>query len=181
MARTPVRALSTAPRLAAESVKPPVTVHGVEGRYSTALYSVAAGAGTLEKVEKELASISKMIAADPAMAAFLASPVLSRAEKAGEINRVLTSKKFSDTVVNLFTAMGENNRLQDTAAVIAGFETLMSAHRNELMCKVTSAKPLDKATMSSLSKSHPMKKTRIGYWGNEKVCQIAVHFTWSVA
>lgn len=29
----------------------------------------------------------------------------------------------------------------------------MSAHRNELMCKVTSAKPLDKATMNSLTKS----------------------------
>ena len=59
---------------------------------------------------------------------------------AAAIQDVLTKQKYSPTMVNFFGALAENNRLPETAGVLTAFETLMSAHRNEVQCKITSAK-----------------------------------------
>ncbi len=53
-----VRAFSTSgatlQQAAAQSVKPPVAVFGIEGRYASALYSAAAREKKLDAVEKDL-------------------------------------------------------------------------------------------------------------------------------
>ena len=39
------------------SLQPPVTVHGIPGRYASALYTAAAKAGTLEAVQDDLTEV----------------------------------------------------------------------------------------------------------------------------
>lgn len=65
----------------------------------------------------------------------------------------MSSKKFSETTVNFFTTLAENNRLTSTLGVISAFETLMSASRNEVVCTITSAEALDSKTQAALKKS----------------------------
>lgn len=39
------------------SLQPPITVHGIPGRYASALYTAAAKAGTLEAVQDDLIAV----------------------------------------------------------------------------------------------------------------------------
>ena len=125
----------------------------MEGSYAHALFSAASKSNNLEKVEQELTTISGFMASDQAFANFLSTPVLSRADKTQAVEKALTAKKMSATTVNFFGAMAENNRLAETAGVIKAFGTLMSAHRREVECTVTSAAPLSKAELASITKS----------------------------
>lgn len=61
------------------------------------------------------------------------------------INAVLSkSGKANQITQNFFETLAENGRLNQTTKVIASFEELMSAHRNELPLVVTSAKVNEK-------------------------------------
>ncbi|OWK00545.1 ATP5O, partial [Cervus elaphus hippelaphus] len=46
--------------------------------------------------------------------------------------------------------LAENGRLNNTPAVISAFSTMMSVHRGEVPCTVTTASPLDEATLTEL-------------------------------
>ena len=79
--------------------------------------------------------------------------MLSRADKTFNIEKILSTWKMSDTTVNFFGAMAENNRLGDSAGIINAFDILMASHRNEVTCTVISAAPLSKGDLASLTKS----------------------------
>jgi F-type H+-transporting ATPase subunit O len=134
-------------------VRPPIQLFGVEGRYAHALYSAASKTDSLAKVEKEVATLKGLIATDGGLDEFLLSPILSRGDKTEALTKALGKKKFSATLVNFCAALGENNRLPETSAIISAFEQLMSAHRNELAVTITSAKPLDNKSMNAVKKS----------------------------
>lgn len=63
-----------------------------------------------------------------------------------------TMKKqgLTDLSVNTLSAMAENGRLPKLSAVLKAFQTIMSAHRGEVTCSVTTAKPLDAKSMDEL-------------------------------
>lgn len=46
--------------------------------------------------------------------------------------------------------LAENARLSNIQAVISAFSTIMSVHRGEVLCTVTTASPLDEAVLSEL-------------------------------
>merc|ERR1711874_335919 len=52
---------------------------------------------------------------------------------------------FNELTTNLLFALAENNRVGYLDAVVSSFGTLMAAHRGEVVCGVTTAKPLDAA------------------------------------
>lgn len=51
--------------------------------------------------------------------------------------------KLSPTTSNLLGLLAENGRLGKLEAVINAFKIMMAAHRGEVTCVVTTAKPLD--------------------------------------
>ena len=62
----------------------------------------------------------------------------------------MSKQGLSDLSVNTLSAMAENGRLPRLSAVLKSFQTLMSAHRGEVQCTVTTAKALDAKTMDEL-------------------------------
>merc|ERR1712123_473291 len=50
---------------------------------------------------------------------------------------------FSELTKNLLLAMADNNRVPYIDAVATSYATLMAAHRGEIVCTVTTAKPLE--------------------------------------
>jgi F-type H+-transporting ATPase subunit O len=58
------------------------------------------------------------------------------------LDDVLKAKKYSDLTANFFGVLADNNRLVRAPGVIKAFGTLMSAHRGEITCVVTTAKTL---------------------------------------
>ena len=140
------RALSI-PRLystaTAKMVKPPVALFGIEGRYTTALYSAASKQNKLDAVEKDLRAISSQIDKDTKFRDFLLNPLININQKKQILSETLTGKLgASEVTVNLVQAMAENNRLKLLQAVARTYVRVMETTRGELECTVITAKPL---------------------------------------
>ena len=71
---------------------------------------------------------------------FLSNPTLRKEQKQSLIEAVMKKQNYSNVTVNLFSALGENNRFNRIDGVVKTFNTIMSAHRGEVLCTVTSAK-----------------------------------------
>ncbi|KAJ8350169.1 hypothetical protein SKAU_G00252990 [Synaphobranchus kaupii] len=140
---------STASRPVAKLIKPPIQVYGVEGRYATALFSAASKQKKLDQVEKELARVS-ILMADPKLSSIVMNPHVKRSLKQKTFSDVLTRDKLSPITINLINVLAENGRLKRTSDVISAFGKMMSAHRGEVTCTVTTAQPLDEANMAEL-------------------------------
>nr|CAG4646599.1 EOG090X0EB8 [Macrothrix elegans] len=135
---------------ALQLVKPPVQVFGLEGRYASALYSAASKKKALEKVEKELKDFQVTISKDARLAQFIANPTLKRQLKKDALASVAKKQNLSDLTGNLLQLLAENGRLDKLEVVIGHFKTMMAAHRGEVTCQVTSAKPLDAASLKEI-------------------------------
>ncbi|XP_036288659.1 ATP synthase subunit O, mitochondrial [Pipistrellus kuhlii] len=145
-----VRCFSTSvARPFAKLVRPPVQIYGVEGRYATALYSAASKQNKLDQVEKELARVAQILK-EPKMAASILNPFTKRSIKVKSLNDITSKEKFSPLTSNLINLLAENGRLTSTPAVISAFSTMMSVHRGEVPCTVTTASALDEASLTEL-------------------------------
>ncbi|XP_005921266.1 ATP synthase subunit O, mitochondrial [Haplochromis burtoni] len=136
-------------RPAAKLVRPPIQVYGVEGRYATALFSAASKQNKLDQVEQELGKVSALIK-DPKMNSVVMNPHVKRSLKQKTFNDALAKAKVSPITVNLINVLADNGRLTLTGDVINAFSKMMSAHRGEVICSVTTAQPLDEANLSEL-------------------------------
>ncbi|CAK1555122.1 unnamed protein product [Leptosia nina] len=144
-----VRSLSTS-SAAAQLVKAPVQVFGIDGRYATALYSAASKNKSLDAVEKELTQFQKSIKTDAKLKEFLLNPVLKRSIKAEALKHLASKTNMSPNTSNLLGLLAENGRLGKLDAIINAFKTIMAAHRGEVTCEVITAKPLDAAQKQNL-------------------------------
>uniref|UniRef100_A0A8C0MGF4 ATP synthase peripheral stalk subunit OSCP, mitochondrial n=1 Tax=Canis lupus familiaris TaxID=9615 RepID=A0A8C0MGF4_CANLF len=131
------------------SLCPPVQIYGIEGRYATALYSAASKQNKLEQVEKELLRVAQILK-EPKMAASIMNPYIKRSVKVKSLNDMTAKERFSPITSNLINLLAENGRLNNTPGVISAFSTMMSVHRGEVPCTVTTASPLDEATLTEL-------------------------------
>ncbi|KAK2164899.1 hypothetical protein NP493_1393g00008 [Ridgeia piscesae] len=131
-------------------VTPPVPVFGIEGRYAHALYSAASKNNTLDTVEGELKRLQGILKTDVKFASFVVNPTIRRAKKKGILEEVLKVQRCSDLTINLFVCLAENGRLKNIRGVMNSFNRLMSAHRGEVVCVVTTAKPLDSGLLKQL-------------------------------
>lgn len=131
-------------------VKPPIAIFGIEGRYANALYSAASKQKKLDAVEKDLLKFQAAIKGDKKLAEFLASPLIKKSHKREAIENGLKKLNYNDLTVNMLGALAENGRMSQTEAVIGAFSRIMSAERGEILCEVTTAKPLDAAMEKEL-------------------------------
>jgi len=131
-------------------IKPPVQVFGLEGRYASALYSAASKQKSLEKVEKELKAFQQTVAKDERLAEFIKNPILKRSLKVEALASVAKKQNMTPLSANLLGMMAENGRLDKLDGVINSFKTIMAAYRGEVTCQVTSAKPLDAASLKEI-------------------------------
>lgn len=137
----------------AQLVKAPVQVFGVEGRYATALYSAATKLKELDAVEKDLSAIQKAIRSNLTIRENIASPIIPRRAMAGALKEAAGKGKMAAATSNLLEVMAENGRLKRLDGVISAFKTIMAAHRGEVVCEVTTAKPLESAQLQQLEQA----------------------------
>jgi len=134
-------------------VQPPLTLHGIDGKYATALYTAAAKRNLLIPVETELKQVQTVVSKDPKIQSFLENPSLGRDAKRSGVKNMLGSQKYSDITRNFFDTLAENGRLGETVKIINGYLELMQAHRGEIPVTITSHKELDAATLAKLKDS----------------------------
>jgi len=128
---------------ASESIKAPITLHGIDGRYATALFTAAAKKKSLDSVETELKQVRSVIDKDARILGFLEDPSLSRQQKKAGVRELLGRSKYGEVTKNLFDVLAENGRLNETPRIIESYLSLMAAYRGEVPVVITSAKELD--------------------------------------
>ncbi|KAI1403728.1 OSCP-domain-containing protein [Hypoxylon fuscum] len=151
IARTPVRTYAAA--AAAQDVKPPVAVYGVDGTYASALYTAAVKSSSLEPAAKALSSLGDLIAKDTKLVSILSTPTLSAADKSAiiaELQKSAGAASSNEIVKNFLATLAENNRLGILPGVCEKFGEIIRASRGEVELIVTSAQQLDNRTLSRL-------------------------------
>ena len=139
-AQKAVRAMAT--DASAAQHQPKIAIYGTAARYANATYVAASKAGTLETVEGELAGLSKAASESPAFAGFLDNPLISREDKAAQIQGILAEKSVSPITTNLCATMAGNARLSELPKVADVYAKLMKAKRGEVDAIITSADEL---------------------------------------
>ncbi|XP_045771626.1 ATP synthase subunit O, mitochondrial-like [Maniola jurtina] len=135
-----------------KSKNTPIPVFGVEGRYVSALYSAAHQMNQLDEVEKHLRSLQKELT-KPKIVDFLETSMVSSADKAKLFKQVGEESGMPPAAVNFLAVVAENGRLKLLKRIIQTFLTVMIAHRNEALCEVITAKPLDDISRQALMKA----------------------------
>lgn len=87
---------------------------------------------------------------DPKVSLAVLNPYIKRTVKVKSLNDITKREKFSPLTANLMNLLAENGRLGNTQGIISAFSTIMSVHRGEVPCTVTTASPLDDAVLSEL-------------------------------
>uniref|UniRef100_A0AAJ7SM91 Oligomycin sensitivity conferral protein n=1 Tax=Petromyzon marinus TaxID=7757 RepID=A0AAJ7SM91_PETMA len=98
---------------------------------------------------------------DPQLSSIVTNPHVKRAAKqktvSGALQRAGVSKLttnfragVSKLTTNFVNLLAENGRLSKTRGVLDAFGQLMSAHRGEVSCTITTAQALDAATLAEL-------------------------------
>lgn len=126
----------------AATVKLPIHLFGLEGRYATALYTAATKLGQLESVEKDLVKIQSVIKAKPQLRAIITSPIINRTLLQTTLKDVGAKANLAAATTNLLSLLAENGRMNKMDGVINSFKQLMSAHRGEVICEVITARAL---------------------------------------
>lgn len=127
---------------ASKMVKTPIPLFGVEGRYTTALFSAASKQQQLDAVETDLKKLSKVIESDTKFRDFLYNPLANLAHKKDILQQTLRSKLgVCDLTINLVNVMTESRRLKYLNPVAKSYIRMMELTRGEKQCMVTTAKP----------------------------------------
>uniref|UniRef100_A0A8D1E092 Oligomycin sensitivity conferral protein n=1 Tax=Sus scrofa TaxID=9823 RepID=A0A8D1E092_PIG len=120
----------------AKLVRPPVQLYGIKGCYATALYYAASEQNKPEQVEKELLRVAQILK-EPQMASLKS------------LSSITAEERFSPLTSNTTNLLAENGHMSNTPGVMPAFPTV-SVHRGEVPCTVTTASPLDEATLTKL-------------------------------
>ena len=131
--------------------RPPIDMYGTAARYANATYIAASKAGVSEQVESELQAVQQTANTNQAFADFLDNPLISRDDKAKQIQTLFAGSGVSQVTLNLLDTLAGNARLNETGKIVEAYEKLMKARRGEVEATIISADPLTKAQTEAIS------------------------------
>lgn len=125
-------------------------VTGLHGRYATALYELAAGAGAVPTVEGDLHDLKRAIESSVDFKRLIRSPVFSRDEQWKALDAIASAMRLSDLTRRFLGVVTNNRRLFALLNIIEDYFKLAAHFRGELAAQVTSARPLGGAQIDSI-------------------------------
>mgnify|MGYP000081325613 CR=1 FL=1 len=129
------------------------SVHGLAGRYATALYDLAEAENRLESIVSDLDALAAMIADSDDLLRLLRSPVISAQDQANAMAALAGKAEFDDLTSRFIGVVAANRRLFVLPDMITVFKELLAFHRGEVTAQVTSATELKATQMQALSDS----------------------------
>ena len=115
-------------------------LHGIDGRYATALFTAAQKQDVVDKVEADLNAIKGLMDRDEKFKFFMETPIISREDKRAGVKSALSKGSYSKITSNFFDTLADNGRLDQTPKIVAAFSQLLMAARGQVAVNVTSAK-----------------------------------------
>ncbi|MGB7408523.1 MAG: F0F1 ATP synthase subunit delta [Pontixanthobacter sp.] len=120
------------------------------GRYASALFDLAAEAGTVSAVETDLDTLRTALTESADLRDLTTNPQVSREQATQAMGAIAKSLSVSDLTQNFLGVLADNRRLGDLPKMIRAFHAIAAAQRGEVTANVTSAHPLSDAQMTTL-------------------------------
>lgn len=124
------------------------------GRYASALFDLAAEAGTkkngVSAVESDLEKLHAALGESDELKNLISNPQISRSQAGSAIAAVGKKLKVSDLTQNFLGVLAGNRRLGELPDMIRAFNTIAAAQRGEVTATVTSAHPLSDSQLDTL-------------------------------
>lgn len=129
----------------------PSLTSGVALRYASALFDLAKDENALDAVEADVESFGKMLDESEDLRRLVESPLYSKSEQVAALDAVFQKAGMGALAANFFKVVAENRRLFAVRGIVRAFQSLMSAHRGEMIAEVVSAEPLSEDNEARLS------------------------------
>ncbi|KAG7673433.1 hypothetical protein Ndes2526B_g03121 [Nannochloris sp. 'desiccata'] len=124
--------------------------YGIPGRYAAALYLAASKGNQLEKVEKDLAQISSLMAESKEFSSFVSDPSLPSKVRVQGLDAVLKKMGASDITKRFIDVVLENNRVDELSKILEKFGDIASEQKGQVKAVVTTAEGLTRAEVEQI-------------------------------
>ena len=114
----------------------------VSRRYARALFALAKEGKVLEQTAEQLARVAA-VAADPAVAPLLRSPLLSVARRSELAHTLARELGLADLMPRFLRLLADQQRLGELPMIADGFQRLLDAERHRVRVTIRTALTLD--------------------------------------
>jgi len=118
--------------------------------YARALLEMAQTENATSRVEEDLFRLRELLKTNPALLEFLKDPTIQRDGKRQALSELFQGRVHALTL-NLLLTLADTDRVDRVLAVIESFSDLARAARQSVTGEVTTAAPLDDATLQRLA------------------------------
>jgi F-type H+-transporting ATPase subunit delta len=125
---------------------------GVPRVYAKAMLDLAVAAGSEEELLGELTGLAGLVAEDPELASFLASPLIEEQPRAAAIEKIFRGRA-SDLLVDALEVINHKGRLALLPAIAGAYRGELRRLRGLVDVRVTTAVPLSPALRASLAEA----------------------------
>lgn len=119
-------------------------------RYAQALLELAEDAKSLSAIEKDVKSLRAMFADSSDLTALIDSPVFTTEDKVAALTSIAKKAKLRPLTVQFIGLVAENRRSENLPSILSAFEDMVARRKGSQVAKVTSAKKLTAAQVTSL-------------------------------
>jgi len=128
----------------------PIPVFGITGNYAQAMYSAASKKGAQVAVSKDLGKLNDALSNDT-ISGFMQDPFTESAKKLNILGDVAKKQNMSPLVVNLFSVLADNHRLNLIGDICSVYDRIVQAEAGFTPVTVTSASALSKAQQKEVA------------------------------
>lgn len=123
---------------------------GIPGRYAAALYMASFKSNSVDKVGKEIAELSGLLAQSPELKAFVSEPGMPAARRSAGLKSVLDKMGASDVTKRFMNVVVENKRTADLEGMLSKFADIVAQQKGQVKASVTTAKAMSKTELDTV-------------------------------
>jgi len=124
--------------------------HILASRYASSLIEVATQSKSIDSVEKDLASLAKVLSESKDLNFLISSPVYSKDMQLKAVQDIARKGEFHKDTINFLGVLTMNGRLSSLHKIISAFFIEMEKIRGVLEAKIVSAFPLNETQQKNL-------------------------------
>jgi F-type H+-transporting ATPase subunit delta len=113
---------------------------------------MAAEAGIVDKVEKDMQDLAAMLAGSDDLKILVGNPLMGAERQQDALLSIAEKAKFQQLTGNFLGVVAGNRRLGLLPVIIGGFQEELRRRRGEVVARVETALPLSKAQAEALKK-----------------------------
>lgn len=131
----------------------PLILHGVSGKYATALYVTAVRSNALDPVRGDLEQVAAVANMNTLFSDFMRDPSVAKHVRMKASEEIFKETKFHEVSKNFMAVLAENGRMAYVPAIFRCYNELLMKHKGEVEVQVTTALELTATDLEEIKKA----------------------------